>query len=468
MKLTSLGGKYAGVSTKELKNETTSFYITYKENGVSKRVMVGKSPEMTKTKALNILNAKKLELRTSGSIPKSEIEPKTKDKGNKLYTLNDLADIYFSQKQYSTLREVKIKYDYHVRNESFAQKPIQFITKEEVLNFLAFKKNQRADKRRAISKYSIEIKEQEEYESNLILIKRMKDCLESKPEDWILANKLQYLTKRNDILFKRINEIERTKVLNNKSIGQDEKNMILGLLSRKTIREIFFSCSSILNFAKEYFNIPYDSTLFKCDIKVENERDRYMTAEEINSYFLEIKRISREQPKHKNIYLISLLALSTAARQNTVLSIKIGDIDLENNIIKLKNFKKERSFSYKISTEKEREEIIKIIDNRPPEEYLFINYTKENPYRYPRIMKEVLNYTVNYKKNFTDWLTLKEFRNTTASHLAIKGTPLPHISQVLDHKNLNATKRYARLQPHIADKDINDFISSSVFMNENE
>ena len=458
MRYEALGEKYAGVLIEKLKNGQISFYIKYKENGVSKRKNVGKSPEMTKSKALILLQEKKAEIRqiaNSCSIPTSGIEPKTQRR--KTLTLNDLADIYFSSKKYTTLKEVKIKYDYHVRDEPFANKLIQLVTTLDINYFIDKKMNQRADKRRVIDKLPIEEKESLEYEENLLKINNAEAFLIANQEDWREKNRLEYLKKRNEILHMRLNDEVRLKIMNHKSIGIDEKRMMLGLLSRKTIKEILFFCSTLLNFARKELKLNYEK-VFVNDIKVENERDRYMSKDEIKAFLAEAKLISETQIKHKNVYLISLLALSTAARQNTILSIKIGDIDLENWIIKLKNYKKQRDFSYRISSEEEYNEIVKLIGTRDKSEFLFKNYTDENPYRYPRIMKDILIYTVNYKKSYTDWLTLKEFRNTTASHLAMNGVPLAHIAQVLDHKDLKATRRYARLQQTVAEKAVNEFI----------
>lgn len=458
MRFVSLGGKYAGILTETLKNGQISFYINYKENGVSKRKKVGTSPEMTKSKALLLLQEKKSEIRLISSVSEQGIEPTTKNSQyKKNISLNQLADIYFSSKKYTTLKEVKIKYDYHVRDEPFANKLIQLITTIDINYFIDKKMNQRADKRRVIDKLPIEEKEALEYEENLLKINNVEAFLIANPEDWRERNRLEYLKKRNEILHMRLNDEARLKIMNHKSIGIDEKRMMLGLLSRKTIKEILFFCSTLLNFARKELKLNYEN-VFVNDIKVENERDRYMSKDEIKAFLAETKLISETQIKHKNVYLISLLALSTAARQNTILSIKIGDIDLENWIIKLKNYKKQRDFSYRISSEEEYNEIIKLIGTRDKSEFLFKNYTDENPYRYPRIMKDILIYTVNYKKSYTDWLTLKEFRNTTASHLAMNGVPLAHIAQVLDHKDLKATRRYARLQQTVAEKAIGDYM----------
>ena len=59
----SLGGKYAGIYTKKLKNEVVTYFISYRnfEQKVV-REKIGQSPDMNKTKALKILSDKKEEI----------------------------------------------------------------------------------------------------------------------------------------------------------------------------------------------------------------------------------------------------------------------------------------------------------------------------------------------------------------------------------------------------------------------
>ena len=159
------------------------------------------------------------------------------------------------------------------------------------------------------------------------------------------------------------------------------------------------------------------------------------------------------------IYLISLLALSTAARRNTILSIKVEDIDLVNNHIQLRNFKTEHNFTSAISNPEIKNEIIRVIGKKAASDFLF-----ENPLtglcitNFPPKMKEVLDYTVNCHKSYLNWLTIKEFRNTVASHLAMSGTSIALIAQVLDHASTRTTEIYAQLAPSAAKEELANFV----------
>jgi len=74
-------------------------------------------------------------------------------------------------------------------------------------------------------------------------------------------------------------------------------------------------------------------------------------------------------------------------------------------------------------------------------------------------MKEVLDYTVNCHRSYLNYLTIKEFRNTVASHLAMNGTSITHIAQILDHASTRTTEIYSQLAPSTAKNDVADFVS---------
>ena len=186
-----------------------------------------------------------------------------------------------------------------------------------------------------------------------------------------------------------------------------------------------------------------------------------MTKEEIKNYLAEVKYVTENDPeKHNYLYLISLLALSTAARRDTILSIRIEDIDLENDNLQLRNFKTESNFTSTISNPTIKNEIIRIIDNRPASSFLFENpATGLRISTFPPKMKEILDYTVNCHKSYLNHLTIKEFRNTVASHLAMNGSSLPQIAQVLNHTSVRSTEIYTQLRPSTAKDKVADFVS---------
>lgn len=471
----SLGGNFKGIMIQKLQSNATAFYIKFKdEMNVSRKLKVGESPDMTKTRARDLLSEKRKEIKAKRSLIRgsatslpspipSILQKKQKPSPQSFKTLNDLADFYFSDHSIKTMKELKNRYDYHVRNESFAQKPVQLITKHDLIDFIERKKSQRSDKRRGERSRdkSVEEKEMSEYQANLRKIAAL-----STHDDWRSKNAIEFLKKKNEIIMLRNDEEAKKRLWNDKTISEDDKRAMLGLLSKKTIKEIFQICLTVINYSIDSHKITPFANPFviskrdkKLYIEVDNIKDRYLSKEEIRDFLKECKEISKK-PKHKNIFLMALLALSVAARQSTLLSIRISDIDLDNGFINLRNHKTEKWYNGFIGSDEIKQEILRLLGDRDRNDYLFVNYTKERPYRYPRIMGDILDYTVNYKHRFVNWLSLKDLRNTSASHLAMQGVPISHISKVLNHSSIVMTERYAHLSPSIAQDGIRTLVDS--------
>lgn len=473
----SFGGKYAGILFNKLKNGRLTFYIQFRnEENKPVRQKIGQSPDMTKSKALKILNEKKEEISQIKAALKGRSDKPLllkKKKDHTVYTLNDLAHFYLKENK-SNLKnpsDLYSRYKTHVENELFAQKAIQLIQREDLVEFIDKKKQQRADKRRYKQEdKTIEEKELSEIQKNQDKIDLLKEQIEFADLEelnlMINENKIKYLEKKNLILRNRLDPEKSLKIWNDKSVSEDDKKLLLGYLANKTIKEIIAFCCTIMNYAiyEKKLNIINPFIISKKDpklyIKVDNVRDRYMTLKEIKVFLKEIKRISFEFEKHKNIYLMCMFGLSLAARQSTIMSIKIGDIDLETGNINLRNHKTEKWYNGYVATNEIKEEIIKLAGDRDQDEYLFLTYLNEKPYRYPRKVQEILDYTVNCHRPFLKWLSIKDFRNTAASHLAINGMPIQHISKVLDHADIRITQRYSKLSPDIAAEGIKGMINS--------
>ncbi len=489
----SLGGKYAGVITKKLQNGSTAFYILFRDfESKAKRKKVGSSPDMTKAKALLLLNQMKEEIRAKKELSENPNSPipdilrKKVDK--KLYTLNDLADYYFFESRVRSKREMQNKYNYHFGNEPLANKNINLISEDDVEDYIKRKGNQRADNRRSNSgnitrlheqvsapkrkrksraaNLTLEEREASDYDKNHIEISKLESILEAEPENWRISNRLKLLKEKNKVLSYRIFPEAAQLLLKDKTLDVDKMNSLLGVLSRKSVKETLLLASTIVTYANRHkklniinqFNIIRGDKLY---IKVNNVKPRYLTKEEIKNYLAEVKSVTENNPeKHNYLYLISLLALSTAARRDTILSIRIEDIDLENDNLQLRNFKTESNFTSTISNPTIKSEIIRIIDNRPASSFLFENSaTGLRISTFPPKMKEILDYTVNCHKSYLNHLTIKEFRNTVASHLAMNGSSLPQIAQVLNHTSVRSTEIYTQLRPSTAKDKVADFVS---------
>jgi integrase len=473
MQLESLGGNFKGVSINKLKTGAVAYYITYKdEYNKPKRKKVGESPDMTKSKAKKLLLEKQIEIANNKALLKGN-NPKaiSKKQNNEIYTLNDLADFYYTTygSKLKNLKDHISKYNYHFRNSLIAQKPLQLITEEDLEHFLEVKHNQRADKRRNVDNLKpIEEKEAEEYQSNQEAIERLQTMLPDIDENnrWIYENKISALQKKNATLYIRLNPTAAEKIWKDELINEDDKRLMLGVLSRKTVKDTLLKAITIVNYGinkkklniKNPFVIPASDQLH---IKIDNIRDRYMTKEEIKLYLSEAKRIATEKAKHKQIYLMALLALTTGAREKSIMTIKVEDIDLEHGNIRLHNHKTGKIYTGHIASEEIKEEILALIEGRDKSDFLFQGAREgKQPAGFPRVMGEILDYTVNYKKNYIYWLALKDFRNTVASHLAMNGVPMATIAQVLNHSDIVVTQRYAHLAPDTSKSGVENFMAS--------
>ena len=492
----SLGGKYSGVLTKKLQNGSTAFYITFRDfDSKRKRKKVGSSPEMTKAKALQILFETKEEIRAKKELTKNPNSPIPKILQRKIdkktYTLNDLADYYFEDNVTKTSRSQQNKYNYHFSDQSFATKNVNLITIDDIEHFIKAKKAQRADNRRSnatnvtklhiagsvpkrkrksrAKSLSLIEREQEDYDNNLLAIKKLEEYISLNPnlDTWIEQNKVKHLKEKNKVLSYRLFSEEAKKLDKDTVLDIDQKNRLKGVLSRKTIKELLLLASTIITYANNNkrlqitneFHITKKNRLY---ISINNIKLKYLSKDEIRDFLTEIEKVTMENETHNYLYLISLLALSTAARRDTILKIRISDIDLENNIIQLRNFKVEHYFTSAISNPVIKNEIKRIINNRPSSSYLFEGKSGMPITVFPPKMKEVLDYTVNCHKSYLNFLTIKEFRNTVASHLAMSGVPIALIAQILDHASQQTTGIYIQVAPSSAKEEVEKFVSDII------
>jgi integrase len=451
-KMQYLGGKYAGISIVELKSKKLSYFITYKdENNVSKRLKIGTSPQITKAKALTILNEKKLEVKIlkdrllNGELNSS---PSILDKKKKYFTtLNQVADYYFANNNARSMRAESTKYDYHVRESGIGKMNIHLITRDDLSDFYNQKKIQRSDGRRAgKNKLDIRYRELEEIEKNQKIIQKLVDS-----QDWRDQNYIKYLEERNRIFELRQSEEAKTEIMNDKELSYSEKAAIIGTLSPKTILIIFQVLNAACNFCIDEGKLkvnPINGYYKKINgvEKIQNVIPRYLSPTEIKDYLSETKHISQTRKNYEHLHLIALLALTTGAREQSLMSIKVKDIDFERRSIKLKNHKMQRYYHSLIVNNEVEEELKNMMNGKKEDDYIFLNSKNNKLSSFPDVMVHILNYTVNYKYSYINQFALKDFRNTVAAHLNIKNVPIAHIQKLLDHSDIKMTLRYAKLR----------------------
>lgn len=153
-------------------------------------------------------------------------------------------------------------------------------------------------------------------------------------------------------------------------------------------------------------------------------RVRYLTKDEIPRLLSECKKLSY-------LHLFVVIALHTGMRKGEILGLKWEDIDFDNELIHLRD-----------SKSVERADIIM---NSVVKRYME-GFTSDGENIFPvddlkRSFKGALNRAKI--KNFR----IHDLRHTFASHLAMSGTPLATLKELMRHKDIKMTLRYAHLSP---------------------
>ena len=217
--------------------------------------------------------------------------------------------------------------------------------------------------------------------------------------------------------------------------------------------------SSIFNWAIENEILDKNPCKAIKKIKVNNSRLRYL---EVN----EIKKLIATLENDKSLYYFVMIALSTGGRLQTICNIKPSDLK-DNGSIRLYDFKNTSEYYGFLSSELKVEFEKFIIDSgKNKDEFIFKNTGKQsysNQYYYRKLQPI---FDILFNPEGTEPLnkvTIHTLRHTFASQLAINETPILTIKKLMNHNDINATMRYAKLSKSSGEKHVNNLIAS--FMN---
>jgi site-specific recombinase XerD len=177
----------------------------------------------------------------------------------------------------------------------------------------------------------------------------------------------------------------------------------------------------------------------KLPAKVNNVRIRYLTPQEV-------QRLLAVCPSH--LRRIALTALYTGMRKNEILTLQWKQIQRDQSLVLLTDTKNGETRgvplnSAMLSLLQEIQEEQKHLGFNSP--YVFVNLATEKPYRRDA---DTAWYTALKKAELTN-VHFHDLRHITASHMRMQGVDLFTIKEVLGHKDLRMTARYAHVgQPH--------------------
>lgn len=214
--------------------------------------------------------------------------------------------------------------------------------------------------------------------------------------------------------------------------------------------------SSIFNWAIENEILDKNPCKAIKKIKVNNSRLRYL---ELN----EIKKLIATLENDKSLYYFVMIALSTGGRLQTICNIKPSDLK-DNGSIRLYDFKNSSEYYGFLSSELKAEFEKFIIDSgKNKDEFIFKNTGKQsysNQYYYRKLQPI---FDILFNPEGTEPLnkvTIHTLRHTFASQLAINETPILTIKKLMNHNDINATMRYAKLSKSSGEKHVDNFIKS--------
>ena len=224
-------------------------------------------------------------------------------------------------------------------------------------------------------------------------------------------------------------------------VAQSAFIMTLGNVNQQTINSYLRAYRAFGNFAEEKGYIEG----FECHIKeIDPPLKSTYTNAELDK--LLVKPDVEDFTQYRNYIIITLL-LSTGVRCNTLLNIKIEDVDLEEGYITLQTTKAHKvvRLGMERKLKKELGEYIALwrseANDAEPTDYLFCNVYGEQLTR-DGINKAIAKYN---KKHGVKKTSIHLFRHTFAKHWITSGGDIISLAQVLTHSELEMVKRYANL-----------------------
>lgn len=170
-------------------------------------------------------------------------------------------------------------------------------------------------------------------------------------------------------------------------------------------------------------------------------RMRFLSYEEADRLLQELAKVSIQ------VHDIALISLHTGMRAGEIFGLRNYDIDFRNGLINISDSKNGESRN-SFMTEAVRDILMNRV-NGSPTDYIFKTWKgtkiQEISDTYPRVVEKM-----GFNKGITDRrykITFHSLRHTHASWLAMQGETLLTIKELLGHKTLDMTLRYAHLIP---------------------
>ena len=175
--------------------------------------------------------------------------------------------------------------------------------------------------------------------------------------------------------------------------------------------------------------------------RLNNKRKRFFSKEEAAEL---LEALAKRSTQLRDMAFLSLM---TGMRAGEIFNLKWEHIDIENRIIRVLESRSGGARKVHINTD-----VIEMLSSYRTKNlgnYLFKNRNGLKAVQVSKVFRSVVN-RLGFNdgvEDRRDRLTFHSLRHTFASWLAIKGTPILTIKELLGHKTLTMTERYAHLIP---------------------
>ena len=203
-------------------------------------------------------------------------------------------------------------------------------------------------------------------------------------------------------------------------------------LSNATKNRYKAAISVVFSYACREYDLPDNPVRHIRSLTESRGRTRYLSDDERSRLFEVVRRSNWDK-----LYLLVLLAITTGARKSELTNLKWSDVDFD------------RQIAYISTTKNGEPKVLPLTEAAVTELKQFSK--QDNSLVFDSVVKPGRAYcfTKPWKKALNEAgiedFTFHSLRHTCASYLAMNGASLLEIADVLGHKQIQMTKRYAHL-----------------------
>lgn len=219
-----------------------------------------------------------------------------------------------------------------------------------------------------------------------------------------------------------------------------------GIRSKATVNRYLAAISHVYTIAIKEWEWVHDNPVSRVSKFQENRgRTRYLSESEIKRLLDACKRCSNQY-----MYFIVVLALSTGARKNEILTLKWEQVDFERGVIRLDETKNGDQRGLPLEGHA-YDLLCDLFKNRVvTSDYLFPRKSVWKPLCIKKSWPRLLRVAKIEDFRFHD------LRHTAASYLAMDGASSTDIAEILGHKTIQMVRRYS----HLSEKHTKKVVAS--------